>query len=76
MAISVATHLRSLFLEFQVAGVHRLPYRCCLANERTGKVFNEIKMKQRSTYRSQVIQFKQGGVQELLRTLDLYIERI
>ena len=29
MAISVATHLRSLFLEFQVAGVHRLPYRCC-----------------------------------------------
>ena len=29
MAISVATHLRSLFLEFQVAGVHRLPYGCC-----------------------------------------------
>ena len=22
-------HLRSLFLEFQVAGVHRLPYGCC-----------------------------------------------
>ena len=61
------------FLNFKLPEFTDFRTDVVLANERTGKVFNRDQ-DEADLHIVPVIQFKQGGVQELLRTLDLYIE--